>query len=147
MRQLTRSLSLCLCLSAMPLVRAAAQQPAESIRDQDQALRVFLDCRSRHCDFDHFRREITFVSYVRDRKDAHVHILVTTRRTGGGMEFNFDFIGLQQFVGVDDSFQYYSSRTDTGDEIRSSLTRIPSGENVPSWCEPGKVETRRWWRA
>ena len=30
------------------------------------------------------RTEITFVSYVRDRTAADVHVLVTTQGTGGG---------------------------------------------------------------
>ena len=87
-----------------------------------EVLRVFLDCRSRFCDFDHFRHEITFVNYMRDRTDAQVHVLITTRRTGGGgQEFTFTFIGL---AGVDDSLQYFSGRTDTRDEIRAGLTQI-----------------------
>lgn len=121
MKQFAQCLSLCLGLCAILLGPANAQQLEASAGDQ--ALRVFLDCRSRHCDFDHFRREITFVNYVRDRKDAHVHILVTTRSTGSGTEFNFDFIGQQEFSGIDDSIQHYSSRTDTDNEIRDSLTR------------------------
>ncbi len=84
-----------------------------------------MDCRSRFCDFDHFRREITFVNYVRDRRDAQVHLLVTTRRTGaGGTEFTLALIGQQQFETVDDSLQYISGQTDTFDEVRAGLTRM-----------------------
>ena len=50
------------------------------------APRVFIDCIS--CDMDYFRTEITFVNYVRDRKDAQVHVLITTQSTGsGGTEY------------------------------------------------------------
>ena len=33
-----------------------------------QRLFVFLDCNARNCDFDHFRREITWVNWVRTDK-------------------------------------------------------------------------------
>ena len=39
------------------------------------APRVFIDCRG--CDRDYFREEITYVNYVRDRKDADIHVLDT----------------------------------------------------------------------
>ncbi|MGD8699849.1 MAG: hypothetical protein PVJ43_11190 [Gemmatimonadales bacterium] len=109
---------------ALPLAEAGGQERADSTRANGEALRVFMDCRSRYCDFDHFRREISFVDYVRDRRDAHVHVLVTTRRTGsGGEEFSVAYIGQRQFESIDDSLQYFSSDTDTFDEIRSGLTR------------------------
>lgn len=42
-------------------------------------LAVFLDCGA--CDHAYVRTEIAFVSYVRDRESADVHVLVTTQRT------------------------------------------------------------------
>ncbi|MDD2277909.1 MAG: hypothetical protein PHS05_02480, partial [Bacteroidales bacterium] len=39
---------------------------------KDQAVRVFLDCSG--CDSEHIRKELTIVNYVRDRKEAQVHI-------------------------------------------------------------------------
>jgi hypothetical protein len=111
-----------LCLTL--LADAGAQEVGDSAAFEGEALRVFVDCRSRYCDFDHFRREIAFVNYMRDRHDAHVHVLVTTRRTGsGGDEFTLAFIGQDEFEAVDDSLQYFSSDTDTEDEVRSGLTR------------------------
>jgi hypothetical protein len=85
---------------AAPDPRGAAQSTPERSAEND-ALRVFLDCNS--CDFDFLRREIPFVNYVRDRKDAELHILVTTQPTGGGgTEYTFKFIGLGRFDQVDD---------------------------------------------
>lgn len=103
---------------------ASAQEPAAGPEQEFSALRVFMDCRSHFCDFDHFRREISFVNYVRDRQDAQVHVLVTTRRTGaGGTEFTLALIGQQEFESVDDSLGYFSGQTDTFDEVRAGLTR------------------------
>ncbi len=103
----------------------SAATPAEEQRRPEivgQALRVFLDCN--RCDDDYLRREITFVNYVRDRRDAQVHVLVTRRPSGGGMEHTLNFIGLEQFAGNDDTHYYAESRTDTEDEIRAGIAQV-----------------------
>jgi hypothetical protein len=86
-------------------------------------LRVFLDCGP--CDFDHLRREVPVVDYVRDRTVADVHVLVTTQNTGaGGREFTFHFLGLGALVGRADTLQYVSQQFETEDEERDGYTRI-----------------------
>jgi hypothetical protein len=86
-------------------------------------VRVFLDCDA--CDFDYLRREVEFVDYVRDRKDADVHVLVTTQGTsGGGTEYVFQFIGLGRFDGVNDELKYASQQTSTREERRAGYTRV-----------------------
>jgi hypothetical protein len=98
-------------------------QPPGDTPAREEALRVFLDCGN--CDFDYLRREIPFVNYVRDRKDAEVHILVTTQSTGGGgVEYVFKFIGLDRFQGIDDELRYNAPQTQTGDERRRGYTEI-----------------------
>jgi hypothetical protein len=87
------------------------------------APKVFIDCNS--CDMDYIRTEITFVNYVRDRKDAQVHILATTQATGsGGMEYTLTFSGQEQFAGDDTVLKYVAGKTDTSDETRSGLAKI-----------------------
>lgn len=82
---------------------------------------VFLDCGM--CDSDYIRTEITFVNYVRDRKEAQVHVLITTLATGsGGREYTISYIGQFDFEGINDTQKYFSERTDTPDEIREGLT-------------------------
>ncbi len=107
----------------IPLSTSRAQDPPDSTQQQSEGLRVFLDCHTR-CDFDHFRREITFVNWVRDRRDAQVHVLVTSQRTGGGgQEFFFDFIGLEEFSSKEDSLFYVSNTTNTDAEVRDGMTQ------------------------
>lgn len=85
------------------------------------APKVFLDCGM--CDIDYIRTEITFVNYVRDRKEAQVHVLITTLATGsGGREYTISYIGQFDFEGINDTQKYFSERTDTPDEIREGLT-------------------------
>ncbi len=86
------------------------------------ALRVYLDCPS--CDDDYVRTEITYVNYVRERKEAQVHILVTTQSTASrGREYTFAFIGQQEFTGKDDTLRYVSRQEDTSDIIRAGIVR------------------------
>ncbi len=57
---------------------AGAQQPAAP----PDRLKVFLDCEN--CFIDFLREEVAFVSYVRDRTEAEVHVLITSAATGAG---------------------------------------------------------------
>ena len=91
----------------------AQQAAADAEPDGAEALRVFLDCGDA-CDFDHLRTDIPFVNYVRDRRDAQVHVLVTTEETGGGgTAFTLDFVELEEFSDLDDQLVYFSSQNDT----------------------------------
>lgn len=104
----------------------AQQEPDQSSRLEElkaQAPRVFIDCRG--CDRDYFREEITYINYVRDRKDADIHVLVTDQSTGsGGREYTFAFIGLREFEGLNFNLVYASSPTDTRDDIRKGQVTI-----------------------
>ena len=114
-----RTLLLGACLAPTPL---AAQ---ETPRQQEDFLRMFLDCPTFFCDMDFFRRQIGFVDYVRDRRDADVHVLVTSQRTGGGgREFEISFIGIGDYEGTEANLRYTSGSTDTQDETRHGLARI-----------------------
>ena len=88
------------------------------------ALRVFLDC-DRGCDFDYLRQEITFVNYVRDRRDAQVHVLITRERTAaGGQAYTLAYVGLEEFAGLDDELVYYSTQDDTDDAERRGFAHV-----------------------
>jgi len=87
-----------------------------------QAPKVYIDCG--RCDIDYIRTEITFVNYVRDRKEAHIHVLITTQYTGsGGREYTLSFIGQHHFQDINDIHRYFSNKTDTEDEIREGLNK------------------------
>ncbi|MFC1494239.1 hypothetical protein ACFL6W_03065 [Thermodesulfobacteriota bacterium] len=88
-----------------------------------QAPKVYIDCD--RCDMDYIRTEITFVSYVRDSKDAQVYVLITTQSTGSsGREYNLSFSGQKEFEGVNNEFKYFSNNTDTSDEVREGLVKF-----------------------
>lgn len=108
-------------LLAVALISSAAggQSPT-----QGSPLRVFVDCNAPGCDFDYFRTEVPVVDYVRDRKEASLHILVTTQRTGGGgTAYTLNFIGLRELAGVSDTLRYVSQPSATEDENRKGIAR------------------------
>jgi hypothetical protein len=107
-----------------------AQQDAPTSSPQD-ALFVFLDCTAPYCDFDHFRRDIVWVNWVRNREDADIHLLITAQRTGGGgWNYTLDFIGRGAYE-EERSLEYVSDPDDTAAEIREGLTRTLALGLVP----------------
>jgi hypothetical protein len=112
-------LSVLALLHAPPVAaQEAGPPPAE------QGLLVFLDCNASNCDFDHFRRELQWVNWVRDREDADVHLLVTAEPTGGGgLQYSLDYLGRRGFTGTRKRLTYVSDPNDTDPEVREGLTR------------------------
>jgi hypothetical protein len=100
----------------------AARQGTPAISPAGEATRVFLDCNT-FCDFDHLRRDITYVNWVRDRADADVHLIVTSQNTGGGREYVLRFIGLRAFLNSDDELRFTTQQSETDDEIRRRQTQ------------------------
>src|SRR6187402_2552652 len=52
-----------------------AEKPPATAQAATGAIRIFLDCNY-SCDESYIKQEITFVDYMRDRRDADVHILL-----------------------------------------------------------------------
>lgn len=104
-------------LMAISAVVSAAQSAAPR-----QPVRLFLDCQY-ECDLEFTRTEIPWVDHVRDRADADVHVLVTTRSTAAsGREFTLTFIGLKEFATLTDTMTIVSQESDSQDERRRIVT-------------------------
>lgn len=87
------------------------------------AVRIFIDCR--FCDMNYIRREIPYVNYVRDVKEAQVYVLETRQSTGsGGSEYTFTFLGQKKFEGMNDTLVYASRPDDTRDHTREGRTQM-----------------------
>lgn len=81
------------------------------------SLKLFVDCSS--CDQDYYREQLTFVNFVRETREAHVHLLVTFENTGaGGLKYSLLFIGQKQFKGQNDTLSFVSKQDASPDEIR-----------------------------
>ncbi len=95
-----------------PAQDAAAQRP----------VRLYLDCQY-ECDLEFTRTEIPWVDHVRDRADADVHVLVTTRSTAASArEFTLTFIGLKEFSTLTDTIVTVSPESDSQDRRRRVVT-------------------------
>jgi hypothetical protein len=111
-------LLVCALLPAPLAARQATPEPPPAA----EATRVFLDCNT-FCDFDHIRREITYVNWVRDRADADVHLIITSQNTGGGREYVLRFIGLRAFLNSDNEIRFTTQQADSDDEVRRRQTQ------------------------
>lgn len=97
----------------------------ESEKDpkRDNALRVFLDCRT--CDMNYTREQIPYVNYVRDVKEAEVFILVSSQSAGsGGTQYTYTFKGQEKYLGMNDTLTYTSSPDETSMIIRERRTNL-----------------------
>ena len=112
-----------LSLFAIASLAGPPAAPALETTDGTEALRLYLDC-DWGCDFTFLRSQVTYVNWVRDRRDAEVHILVTIQSGGNSREYTFNFIGLERFEGVDQRLVHASSFTDTDDERRRGIQRL-----------------------
>lgn len=129
-----------LTLSATPLAGAAGQQtgdrsvqdrpaqapdraaPDRAVPDRPVPLRVFLDCRG--CDNEFLRTTIRFVDWVRDPKQADVHVLITSARTGsGGERFEIALLERPARAELVEPLHYTTEPSDSDEMIRSGLAR------------------------
>lgn len=101
-----------------------AKPEAQNIDElKKDAPKVFLD--GERLDLNYIKTEIQFVNYVRDRKEADIHVLITELGTGsGGREYTLAFIGLGPFEDLKNELKYYSNRVSTNDENRAGLVQM-----------------------
>lgn len=84
---------------------------------KEGASKVFIDCS--RCDINYIKEQIQIVNYVNDRKDADVHILFVSQRTGAsGTEYSLFFIGQNHFSGMNDTIKFATDQTDSEDMAR-----------------------------
>jgi len=101
------------CFSVFLLPAFSQETTPKSDTLRKDALNVFMDAS------DYIRKEIPFVNYVRDIKDAGVYIISTTQRTGsGGLEFSYFLVGQNENAGMSDTLTFVTSPDETQDEIR-----------------------------
>ena len=113
-------------LLAGPARSAAQMPPAPPLPPPSRDnVKVFIDCVDAYCDSDFFRTEINFVDHVRDRRDADVHVLITSESTGGGgRKYTVAFLGQKRYTGVDHLLDYVARAASTDDETRKGLANV-----------------------
>ncbi len=132
-------------VGAFLLVLAVRVWPAEDIEQtlddlKKSAPKVYLDCE--RCDRDFIKDEVMFVNYVRDRKEADVHVLITQQTTGGGgREYTIAFIGQKGFADLQNVLKFYSDRTMTDDDVRKGLVQVIKLGLAPSVAKTPMAKT------
>lgn len=77
------------------------------------ALNVFMEAS------DYIRKEIPYINYVRDIKDADVYIIETIQPIGsGGYEWTYFLVGQQAFTGKSDTISFTTAPDETQDGRR-----------------------------
>jgi hypothetical protein len=90
------------------------EENATSDTLRKDALNVFMEVS------DHIRREIPFVNYVRDIKDADLYIISTIEQTGsGGREFTFFLVGQHLCAGMLDTLHFSTAPDETEEGRRA----------------------------
>ena len=126
MKSLPRTVLLLVVAGLFPLAHCYCQneqKTSDTLRSL--APKVYIDCMEcSRSDEDHFRTELTLVNFVRDRKQADIHILITTQGTGGGGdEITIEFIGQHEYENMVDTLKFFTKESDTEDMIRSAAVR------------------------
>ena len=107
-------LSVAALITGLTVFGSSAKAQEAALEGAGGAPRVFFDCNSRDCDRTYYRTEIPWVAWVRDQRDAHVHVIMTSQFTGaGGQEYLFDFMGVEAYEGYQAESRYQSLPTDT----------------------------------
>jgi hypothetical protein len=92
-------------------------------QSEPEQLKVFIDCQ--YCDQNFIKQEVTYLTYVRDRLLADVHIQILSQDTGSGGElFTLFLYGQHQFEGNDDTLTVTTDANNTSDEIRRKNTKM-----------------------
>jgi hypothetical protein len=121
-RDIQFSLLTILCAAGLGLAQEPATNGAKLPDARSPLLRVFVDGGMGGGDY--ARTEIPFVEYVRDRKDADVHMISTSLSSGAGSETQIEFIGLGAYQDIRFTLKCFVDRLATRDERREAMVRI-----------------------
>jgi hypothetical protein len=104
------SISFLLLLS---ILSYSQETPTKSDTLRKDALNVYMETT------DYIRKEIPYVNYVRDIKDAGVYIISTSQNTGsGGKEFTYFLVGQHDFAGMRDTLSFVTTPDETAEGQR-----------------------------
>jgi len=95
-------------------VTAQPSPPSQNDTLRKDALKVYMDAS------DYVRKEIPFINYVRDIKEADVYIISTTEKTGsGGWEYTYFLVGQGKFRGMADTLKFLTLPDETTEGQRA----------------------------
>ena len=109
-----------LALIGLLIILPFSNLKAQSDSTNNNLPKVYMNCND--CDMAYIKSHLTFVNYVRERRDADIHILTTGSETGsGGFKVIFIFYGQNRFKGQTDTLTF-SVGPSTADEVVKEKT-------------------------
>jgi len=97
--------------ASVPLNAQQNASPADTLRKD--ALNIYMEST------DFIRKEIPYVNYVRDIKDAGVYVISTNQNTGsGGKEYSYFFVGQHEYEGMVDTLSFATTPDETSEVTR-----------------------------
>ncbi len=104
-------------LCTLPLLSQETTLQSDTLRKD--ALNVYMESS------DFIRKEIPFVNYVRDIKDAGVYIISTSQNTGsGGKEYSYFFVGQGKYEGMRDTLSFVTVPDETAEGRREKEVNV-----------------------
>ena len=115
---------------------------AQNNTQQNQRLKIFIDCSNTWCDMSFIRTEINIVDFYLDRLAADLHILITEQRTGsGGSQYQMIFFGQNRFKNQEDTMQFSTDPNLTEFESRDMFIKYLKLGLAPYLAKTGLVNS------
>ena len=129
-----------ICGSLILTIFTSLSSLSQNDDKQNERLRVFIDCSNTRCDQAFIKTEINIVDFLLDRLSADVHILITSRNTGGGgRRYQMIFYGQNRFNMFRDTINYSMEANTTEAESRELLVQYLKLGLVPFITKTGLV--------
>ena len=101
-----------------PVLTFSQESTTGSDTLRKDALNVFMEAT------DYIKKEIPYINYVRDIKEADLYIISTSQYTGsGGREFTYFLVGQHKFNGMKDTLSFTTAPDETDDMERAKMVK------------------------
>jgi hypothetical protein len=94
----------------------------ETDRIAKEAPHVYLESERFGLNFT--KEKIPFVKYVSKRSEAQVYVLITSRKTADGEDFELSFSGQKDYQGIHHLLKYTSRTADSEEDIRNGVVTM-----------------------
>lgn len=117
-----------------------SSSPSFSQINNDQKIKLFVDCSNSYCDMNYIKTQIKFVDYVLDNKASDVHLLITQQDNGGGgSQYQLIFFGQNRFHQTD-TLHFNTKPNNTDFENRDLLIKYIQLGLVPYISKTNSIE-------
>ncbi len=109
-------------------------------QNNNERLKVFIDCKNSFCDQTYIKTEITIVDFLLDPFASDVHIIISSNSTGGGgIRYQMIFYGQKRLNKIQDTLYYNADALATKVELRELQLKYLKLGLVPFITKTGVV--------